>query len=124
MRITKYEWFVILGWGLPIGLTVAGIAVSEAVGLRAEWEDLIVLTIVVFTVLITSLRSFWSLVAFWRNLAFLFAGHLLAVLIAVQLLPQRRFGIPKLLLTAVGVAETFLIGTVLWKTASSAKFQK
>jgi hypothetical protein len=124
MRIAEGKGFAILEWGLLIGLTAAAILISEASGLRAEWEDVMVLTVVVFAVLITSLRSAWGLVAFWRYLALFFAAHVLVILVTMQVLPERRFGIPKLLLTAAGVAETFFIGAMLWKKTAREKSHK
>jgi len=121
MRIAGGREFAIWDWGLVLGLTAVAILVSEVSGLRSEWEDAIVLTVAVFTVVITTLRPAWGRVVFWKNLALAFSVHAILVLMALQVLPERRFGIPKLLLTAVGVAETFLIGTVLWKKTATAR---
>jgi hypothetical protein len=120
MRISKEKEFAILDWCLLLGITAAAVLISEVSGFRAEWEDVTILTVVVFTVVITTLRSSWGPV-FWRSVALLFAAHALVVLFVLQVLPQRRFGIPKLLLTAFGVAETFVIGTVLWKKTAAAR---
>jgi len=121
MRMVGKKRAAILDWGLLIGLTAAAVLVAEVGGLRAEWEDAIVLTVIVFTIPITSFRSAWGLAAFWKNVALLFAAHSLVVLVVLQILPERRFGVPKLLLTVVGVAETVLIGTVLWKKTRPTK---
>jgi len=87
-------------------------------------EDVIVLTVVVFTVVITTLSSLWDSVAFWKNLAILFTVHAALMALILHILPPRRFGIPKLLLTAGGVAEIFLIGTLVYRKATDGRNHK
>jgi hypothetical protein len=108
---TVWEWMVLFV------LAAVAIAITERIGLSQKWEDVIVFTVVLFSVLLMTLRQLWNNPAFWRNLALVFAAHVFAVAILVPVLPTGRFGFPKLVLIVVGMLEGLLILGVLWRTA-------
>ncbi len=105
----------ILEWVVLLGLTASAIAASEVIGLNQLWKDGVVFTVVVFAVVITVLRPAWGRKSFWSSLALIFAGHTIVLLVVLQALPPRRFGIPKLLLVPLGSIESVFIGGMLWK---------
>ncbi len=105
----------ILEWVVLLGLTASAIAASEVIGLNHLWKDGVVFTVVVFAVVITVLRPAWGRKSFWSSLALIFAGHTIVLLVVLQALPPRRFGIPKLLLVPLGSIESVFIGGMLWK---------
>jgi hypothetical protein len=105
----------ILEWVILLGLTACAIAASEVIGLNQLWKDGVVYTVVVFAVVITGLRPAWGRKSFWSSLALIFAGHTIVLLMVLQALPPRRFGIPKLLLVPIGGIESVFIGGMLWK---------
>ncbi len=105
----------ILEWVVLLGLTASAIAASEVIGLNQLWKDGVVFTVVVFAVVITVLRPAWGRKSFWSSLALIFAGHTIVLLVVLQALPPRRFGIPKLLLIPLGAIEGVFILGILWK---------
>ena len=102
---------LVVFWGLSICAVVA----SEVIGLKQMWEDGVVYTVVLFAAIGTALRPAWGRKSFWTSLALIFAGHTIALLVVLQALPPRRFGIPKLLLIPVGTIEGVFITGILWK---------
>jgi len=107
--------FAILEWVILLGLTACAIAAAEVIALNQLWKDGVVYTVVVFAVVLTGLRPAWGRKSFWSSLALIFAGHTIVLLVVLQALPPRRFGIPKLLLIPLGSIESIVIGGMLWK---------
>jgi len=105
----------ILEWVILLALTACAIAASEVIGLNQLWKDGVVFTVVVFAVVITGLRPAWGRKSFWASLALVFVGHTIVLLVVLQALPPRRFGIPKLLLVPIGGIESVFIAGILWK---------
>lgn len=104
-----FDWVILLG---ALGLVITA---SEAIGLKHEWQDGAVYTVVLFTAIILSLRPGWGRASFWKSLALIFSGHIVLVMLAVQALPPRRFGFPKLLLIPIGAVEGLFILGFLWR---------
>ena len=111
----------ILEWVILLGLTACAIAASEVIGLNQLWKDAVVFTVVVFAVLISGLRPAWGRKSFWSNLALIFAGHIIVLLVMLQALPPRRFAIPKLLLVPIGGIESVFIAGILWKRMKASR---
>ncbi len=111
----------ILEWVILLGLTACAIAASEVIGLNQLWKDAVVFTIVVFAAVITGLRPAWGRKSFWSNLALIFAGHTIVLLVMLQALPPRRFAIPKLLLVPIGGIESVFIAGILWKRMKASR---
>jgi hypothetical protein len=105
----------ILEWVILLGLTACAVAASEMIGLRQLWKDGLVYTVVVFAVVLSALRPAWGRKSFWTSLALIFTGHTIVLLVVLQALPPRRFGIPKLLLVPLGGIECVFIAGMLWK---------
>jgi hypothetical protein len=91
------------------------IAISQFIGMSRNWEDAVVYTVVLFTVVTLALRSAWGYARFWQNLTRIFALHLLAVIIFEQALPPGVRGPHGLWLVIGGMAEGLLIAGVVWK---------
>jgi hypothetical protein len=106
---TAWEWIVLFG------LAAVAIAITERIGLSQKWEDVIVFTVLLFSVLLVTLRQLWNNPGFWRNLLLAFAAHVFAVAVLVRVLPAWRFGFPKLVLIVVGMLEGLLLLGVLWR---------
>lgn len=106
---TAREWIIIFGLG-GIALAITGF-----IGVSQKWEDIIVFSIGLFTVLLITLRELWKAPAFWRNLLIIVAAHFIVLTILAQVLPLGRFGFPKLVLIAGGLLEGFLILSFLSK---------
>ncbi|OLB94649.1 MAG: hypothetical protein AUI02_04865 [Acidobacteria bacterium 13_2_20CM_2_57_12] len=107
--------FAILEWVIFLGISISAVAVSEVIGLNQQWKDGVVYTIVLFAAIGTALRPEWGRKSFWTSLVLIFAGHTIALILVLQALPPRRFGIPKLLLLPVGAIEGVFITGMLWK---------
>jgi hypothetical protein len=122
--MTRRNESTILEWVILLGATALAIAVSKVVGLPHQWQDGAVYTVVVFAAVILSFRRAWRRAAFWRSLAFIFAGHIIVVLVAVQALPHGRFGFPKLLLIPIGGIEGVLILALLWRRMAALRTSK
>jgi hypothetical protein len=105
----------ILEWVILLGLTACAIVASDVFGLKQLWKDGVVYTVVVFAVVLATLRPMWGWKSFWTSLALIFTLHTIVLLLVLQALPPRRFGIPKLLLVPLGGIESVFIGGVLWK---------
>jgi hypothetical protein len=97
------------------GLSISAVAASEVLGLKPLWEDGVIYTVVLFAAIGTALRPSWGRKSFWTSLALIFAGHTIVLLVVLQSLPPRRFGIPKLLLLPICVIEGTFIVSILWK---------
>ena len=119
--MTEQKKSTILEWVVLLGLTASAIAASEVIGLNQLWKDGVVFTVVVFAVVITVLRPAWGRKSFWSSLALIFAGHTIVLLVVLQALPPRRFGIPKLLLVPLGGIESVFIGGMLWKRMKASR---
>ncbi len=98
--------------------------VAERIGLPDEWQDGAVYTVVMSAAIILSLRPAWNRSVFWKGLALAFTGHIVVVLIAVQVLPHGRFGFPKLLLIPIGAVEGILILAFLWRRGTTPRTSK
>ncbi len=122
--MTGQKESAILEWAILLGLTACAVAVSEVIGLKQLWEDGVIYTVVVFTVVLRALRSAWGRKEFWQSLALVFTGHMIAVLVVLQALPPRRFGIPKLLLIPVGCIEFVFIAGILRKRMAVLRLQR
>jgi ABC-type proline/glycine betaine transport system permease subunit len=119
IQVARQKDFTILEWSILLGLTACAVTVSELIGLTHKWEDALVYTVVVFAVVLTVLRPVWGREGFWRSFALILTGHTVAVLMAIQVLPPWRFGIPKLLLVPVGGIEGILIAVILRRIVAS-----
>ena len=113
--------FAILEWVIFAGLSACAVAASEVIGLKQLWEDGVVYTVVVFAAVLTALRPAWGRESFWRSLGLIFAGHTIVLLVVLQALPPRRFGIPKLLLIPLGAIEGVFIAGILWKSMKALR---
>jgi hypothetical protein len=102
---------LVVFWGLSICAVVA----SEVIGLDQLWGDGVVYTVVLFAAIGTALRPAWGRKSFWTSLALIFAGHTIVMLVVLQALSPRRFGVPKLLLIPIAAIEGTLIVGMLWK---------
>jgi hypothetical protein len=109
------EKFAVLEWAIMLGLTACAIAVSDTTGLNQLWKDGVVYTVVLFAVMGTTLRPAWGRKSFWTSLALIFAGHTIVLVMLLEALPLRRFGIPKLLLIPIAAVEGLFITGILWK---------
>jgi hypothetical protein len=119
--MTEQKKSTILEWVVLLGLTASAIAASEVIGLNQLWKDGVVFTVVVFAVVITGLRPAWGRKSFWSSLVLIFAGHTIVLLVVLQALPPRRFGIPKLLLVPIGGIESVFIAGILWKRTKALR---
>lgn len=108
-KSTVFEWVTVFG------LSGLAVVVSELIGLKQLWEDGIIYTVMLFTVIVLALKPAWRRKSFWKSLALILAGHLIALVALLQTLPPRRFGIPKLLLFPAAVLEGTFIIAALWK---------
>ena len=97
------------------GLSISAVVVTEMIGVSQLWEDGVVYTVVLFAAIGTALRPAWGRKSFWTSLALFFVGHTIVLVVVLQALPPRRFGIPRLLLIPIGTIEGVLILGMLWK---------
>lgn len=107
--------FAIVEWAIFLGVSISAVVASELIGLRQVWEDGVIYTVILFAAIGTAMRPAWRRKSFWTSLALIFTGHIIILAAVLQLLPPRRFGIPKLLLIPVGGIEGLLIIVMLWK---------
>ncbi len=109
------EKFSVREWIIIVGFVAIAVVITELVGLPQKWENVIVYTVLVFSVVIMALRPAWGRNAFWKTLFQIFFLHCLAVVVVAQSLPPGSEGPHGLPLTAAGMAEGVLIAGVLWK---------
>ena len=119
MRVAALTKFA--SWAILFGLGIASVAISEGLGLQQKWEDGVVYTVVLFTVLITVLRPAWSRPHFWRNLALLFALHVVGTIFLLSTLPLGKYGVPKLIWSIALIVEALMMASVLWRRAAGSK---
>ena len=111
VNFTTWEWVILFG------LAAVAIAMTQVIGLNQKWEDVVVFTVVLFGVVLVTLRQLWKNPAFWRSLLPIFALHAIALTILAQVLPLGNSGFPKLPLIVGGMLEGILILAVVWKRA-------
>ncbi|SRR6266568_1753703 len=102
-------------WIILFGLMAIAIVITESLGIVQKWEDAVVYTAVLFAAITLGLRRLWSRRVFWRTLLLVFALHVLAVIILVQIFPKDWRGIPGLLMVVAAGIEGALILSVLLK---------
>jgi len=124
MWMTGQKESAILEWAILLGLTACAVAFSEVTGLKQLWEDGVIYTAIVFTAVLRALRPAWGQKSFWTSLVLIFAGHMIVLLVVLQALPPRRFGIPKLLLIPVGGIEFVFIAGILRKRMAVLRLQR
>ena len=104
-----WEWIVIFG------ALAAGIAITARLSIRQGVSDIVIYTIVVFTVVLLALRQAWQSLTFWTSLLIAFCFHTIAAVIVLnigRLRNQRFTGLP---LIVVGVVEGLSIAAFVWK---------
>lgn len=105
---------------IVFGSPTCAIAASERMRVSPLLEDIVVYTVAVFAVVVAVLMPAWRRPALWKYLALVFTGHVIAVTFVIAVLrefppSQFRFGIPKLLLIPVALAEGVVVTGMLWK---------
>jgi hypothetical protein len=123
MRLAGRKAFSALEWIVLFGLGVVAIGATEILGLPQRREDAIVYTVLVFATVVITFRPAWGRKAFWLNLAFIFALHVIAVVVILQVSPGPR-SLPWLLLTGIGMAESVAIGGILWNRTVNSKSER
>jgi hypothetical protein len=121
MRAAGEKKFSIVEWVVIFGLGATAVAITQFVAINQNWQDAIVYTVVLFTVVILALRPAWGRKAFWRNLTLIFVLHILAILVIEQSLPAGKRGLHGLPLTLIGMMEALLIAGALWKRSMRSK---
>jgi hypothetical protein len=122
MRVAGSRTFTVLEWVVLFGLGIAAVAITESIGVQQKWEDGIVYTVALFTILVIVLRPAWGRPRFWRTLALLFALHVAGAIFLLSTLPlDSRYGVPKLVWSFALAVEGLMMATVLWRNAAIAK---
>jgi hypothetical protein len=111
--MAKANEFGIWSWVAVSVASVAAVAITEFAGLRGKWEDVVVFTVLLFTMLILIYRQCWGSVSFWRKLLLVFIVHAVAATIILQSVTIGPQGIPGLLMTAVTIAEAVIVIVLL-----------
>jgi hypothetical protein len=111
--MSREDEFGVWSWVAVSATTGAAVAITEFGGLRGKWEDVIVFTVLLFTLLALVYRSRWGRAAFWGKFLLTLTAHVVAVGVVLQSLPIGPRGIPSLVMMAVMMAEAVLI-VVLW----------
>lgn len=124
MRVAGSRNFTVLEWAILFGLGIAAIAITEGTGIQQKWEDGVVYTVVLFTVLVIALRPAWGRPHFWRNLALLFVLHVAGTIFVLSTLPLGRYGVPKLIWSVALMVEGLMMMKVLWRNAAISKLDR
>lgn len=103
---------------IVFGLTACAYAFSEVIGLAPAWKDGVVYTAAVFATVVAVLRPAWGRKTFWKGLTLFFVGHVIALFVLLQELPNRRFGL--LMFLAGAVEGVFILG-MLWREMVPSK---
>src|ERR1700737_482929 len=108
---TFWEWVVL--FGSMVGTIVA----VRTAGVSPKWEAPSVYTVIIFAVVVTSLRPAWGRPNFWLTLTAAFLVHVLAIFFAIREFPVIRAGFHGLILLIPGIVEGLLITSFLWKAS-------
>jgi hypothetical protein len=117
MSAEASKGFRIWEWAVILGLMIVAAEVPQFVGLDQRWEEPIVYTVVLFTVLTLALRPAWDRRVFWASLAVIFVLHSIALVVVEYSFPsamQGFHGFPQII---VAMAEGLLIAIVLWRSS-------
>lgn len=109
MRHPKRNWGrgdVTLGeWLFGGGTFAAAIVVSILANLAPKGQDALVITVVLFTAVLTALRAAWHETMFWVGFASVLLVHIVAVYFITRALPPMGEGPRGLLFILTGLAE-------------------
>src|ERR1700754_4956595 len=86
-------------WSVIIAGVASLVVLAEFFDIDIEGivRDAIIYTVIVFAVVIVALRPAWRCRGFWMNLTLLLSGHIILLLVVIQVLPPSRAGVPKIL---------------------------
>jgi hypothetical protein len=100
-------------WVAVSAACIAAVAITEFTGLQGKWEDVIVFTVLLFSMLILLYRSRWGNKSFWFKLLLIFIVHVVATAICLHSVTISPHGIPGLLMTAITMAEAIAVIVLL-----------
>jgi hypothetical protein len=103
--MAKANEFGIWSWVAVSVACGAAVVITEFTGLRGKWEDVIVFTVLLFTMLILLYRQRWGSLSFWWKLLLIFVLHAVAATIILQSVLIGPHGIPGLPMIAITMAE-------------------
>lgn len=115
MRASKSTKQAILEWTIIAGSMITAVVVAEKIGLADKWENALVYTVMVFTIVIAILRTAWGSAIFWWRIAGLFLLHVIILATITQILSPESQGLRGIPMIIAGMAETLVIGSILWK---------
>ena len=115
---TFWEWTVLFG------SMAATIAAVKAIGVSQKWEAPAVYTVIIFVVVVISLRPAWGRANFWRALIVIFLIHTLGIYFAIREFPILNAGFHGMLLTLAAVVEGLVIASFLWRASIKKPAQR
>lgn len=107
-RLTIREWVVF------IGVLGAAMAATKLFSVSAKWENAILDTVMIFTLVLICTRRVWGQGNFWLDLVAIFLFHCIILGGIVQSLPAESAGLHGVLMIPVMMAEGGFIVFVLW----------
>src|SRR5690349_472877 len=118
MRLAGRKQFTMFEWVSIFVFAALAIVCARFLHLEGKWSDAFVYTVVLFGVVFLALRPAWGRKAFWKSIFPVLGLHILAIVVAMLLLPPSLVRLPWLVLTGIGMLEGLLIGGILWKRAA------
>jgi hypothetical protein len=100
-------------------LAVAAIAISNWLDLNHKWENALVYTVLLFTIVTLALRHFWNRARFWSYWLLALALHLFIFFPVVRALPPEWRGIPATIFVPAMMIEGVLLLGLLSKTMAA-----
>lgn len=100
-------------WVTIFAACCAAIAITEYAGVQQKWEDVIIFTVLLFTMLVLVFRPDWRRKSFWWELLMVFVLHAIAATVILQSVAIGPHGIPGLLMTGITIVEGMFIVVIL-----------
>jgi hypothetical protein len=99
----------IWSWIIIILACAASVVLSELGGLRGKWEDIIVFTTLLFSILLFLYRPLWRTRSFWQIFVVTFIIHAVAISVVLRVQLKNSTAASGLLMTAITMLEALLI---------------
>lgn len=109
------EWSFGNGLLVVFLIGIVGWLVSSKFQVSPNWEDALILTLVLFSSLAISLRPAWSNPLLWRDLTVAFVLHALILAAIVEIFIANSMKIKGFERTIVVVVEGIIILSILWR---------
>jgi hypothetical protein len=123
MRVAGRKTLSVGEWVVAFGSAALAVVIAEFFGISKKWENALVFTVIVFTMVVIVFRPAWGRKAFWSGLIAVFLLHCIVIVAVEQSMPPTSEGPHGLPLIEAGMIEGILILGGLWRRSMKSNSQ-